>query len=172
MSLWITINPSDRHDPICQVFAGEHIDMDRFVPTEGPSALQRARNVACDPFAASQFFFFLAETILETHFGFSVNGRTAENRMGALGRGNAYFGVVEAQGRGSLHLHMVPPDPDSPNYPKDLALLEIRLAKSQQCHQCSPAACMRSIIALKGSAASDVLPLRYLLLTKSVRQES
>jgi hypothetical protein len=35
-SLWITINPVDIHDPIVQVFAGEDIDMDRFIATTGP----------------------------------------------------------------------------------------------------------------------------------------
>jgi hypothetical protein len=29
-SLWITINPTDLHDPIAQVFAGEEINMDNF----------------------------------------------------------------------------------------------------------------------------------------------
>jgi hypothetical protein len=29
-SLWITINPTDIHDPIAQIFAGEDIDMDFF----------------------------------------------------------------------------------------------------------------------------------------------
>ncbi|KAG8742906.1 hypothetical protein FRC10_000765 [Ceratobasidium sp. 414] len=201
MSLWITINPTDRHDPICQVFAGENIDMDHFDSLAGPSALQRACNVASDPFAASQFFFFLAETILETLFGFSIRNRTVPNRMGALGLGSAYFGAVEAQGRGSLHLHLMmwlcnspnaqevieklkcpdfrekikkfiqtnlhshvdsldqatldvmesdpglawgrPPDPDSPTYGNDLALLEIRLARAQQYHRCSTSTCLR-----------------------------
>ena len=27
-SLWITINPSDLHDPIAQIFAGEDINLD------------------------------------------------------------------------------------------------------------------------------------------------
>src|ERR1700722_654051 len=35
-SLWITINPSDIHDPIAQVFAGEKIDLDNFISTLGP----------------------------------------------------------------------------------------------------------------------------------------
>src|ERR1700722_16584890 len=35
-SLWITINPSDIHDPIAQVFAGEKINLDNFIKTLGP----------------------------------------------------------------------------------------------------------------------------------------
>src|SRR5260370_32612699 len=29
-TLWITINPSDLHDPIAQVFSGEDINLDNF----------------------------------------------------------------------------------------------------------------------------------------------
>ena len=50
-SLWITINPSDLHDPIAQIFAGEDIDMDKFASTLGLSKETRAVNVANDPFA-------------------------------------------------------------------------------------------------------------------------
>lgn len=200
MTLWVTINPSDQHDPIGQVFAGERVDMDDFDPLSGPSPLEQACNVACNPYAAAQFFFFLCETILETLFGFDVRGWHSRNRMGALGTGSAYFGAVEAHGCGSLHLHMVmwlqnapnasetteelkspqfqekikhygqtnlhahidslehsvldcmerdvglawgrPPNPDSPTYAKDLALLELKQANGQQYHVCSDATCL------------------------------
>jgi hypothetical protein len=39
-SIWITINPVDIHDPIAQVFAGEHINMDKFLFTAGPDSNQ------------------------------------------------------------------------------------------------------------------------------------
>jgi hypothetical protein len=93
MNLWMTLNFVDRHDPICQVFAGENIDMDNLAGVLRLSAHERAKNVARDPFAATQFFFFLAKTILSTLFGFSADGRTGRNRMGELGLGNAYFGL-------------------------------------------------------------------------------
>jgi len=35
-SLWITINPTDTHNPIAQVFAGENINLDDFDKTVGP----------------------------------------------------------------------------------------------------------------------------------------
>ncbi|EKM53754.1 uncharacterized protein PHACADRAFT_198176 [Phanerochaete carnosa HHB-10118-sp] len=35
-SLWITINPDNLHNPIASVFAGEEIDLDRFIATAGP----------------------------------------------------------------------------------------------------------------------------------------
>ena len=37
-SLWITINPMDYEDPIAQIFAGEHINMDSFMNSMGPDA--------------------------------------------------------------------------------------------------------------------------------------
>jgi hypothetical protein len=55
-SLWITLNPSDTHDPIVQVFAGHEIDMDAFRSDEGPDADTRARTVASDPYSATKFF--------------------------------------------------------------------------------------------------------------------
>ncbi|KAJ3910827.1 hypothetical protein F5877DRAFT_55877, partial [Lentinula edodes] len=45
-SLWITINPSDMHNPIAQVFAGEQIDLDNFVSTRGPTSTLRTVNLA------------------------------------------------------------------------------------------------------------------------------
>jgi hypothetical protein len=107
VNLWITFNFIDRHDPICQVFAGEKIDMDNLGRTLNSSAQSRAINVAQDPFAATQFFFFVAKTVLNTLLGFSTDSRTVGNQMGELGKGSAYFGAVEAQGRGSLHLHLM-----------------------------------------------------------------
>ncbi|KAG8214617.1 hypothetical protein J3R82DRAFT_9690 [Butyriboletus roseoflavus] len=34
-SLWITINPSNIHDPVVQVLTGAEIDLDRFSSTAG-----------------------------------------------------------------------------------------------------------------------------------------
>ncbi|KAB5588370.1 ATP-dependent DNA helicase pif1 [Ceratobasidium theobromae] len=115
MNLWITFNPVDRHDPIFQVFTGKNIDMNNLGTVLGVSAHERALTVAEDPFAATQFFFFLANTILETLFGFKTKARAVSNTMGTLGIGHAYFGAVEAQGLGSLHLHLIMWLQNSPN---------------------------------------------------------
>lgn len=106
-SIWMTINPTDLHDPVAQVFAGEEIDMDRFVATVGPSADRRARNIARDPFAAAKFFFYIIDTMLRTLFGVRVIKDHVRSDFGILGLVSGYFGVVEAQGRGTLHLHMM-----------------------------------------------------------------
>lgn len=106
-SLWITINPSDLHDPIAQIFAGEEIDMDRFMATMGPDKLRRAKNIADNPYAATKFFHFMITTILETLFQVKVTPAQVKSGMGVFGRVAAYFGTIESQGRGTLHLHLL-----------------------------------------------------------------
>ena len=106
-SLWITINPSDLHDPIAQIFAGEEINMDDFMATLGPDKARRAKNIADDPYAAAKFFHFMITTILETLFQVKVTSTQVKSGMGVFGRVAAYFGTVESQGRGTLHLHLL-----------------------------------------------------------------
>ncbi|CAK5266163.1 unnamed protein product [Mycena citricolor] len=106
-NLWITINPSDIHDPIAQVFAGEHIDLDNFISTAGPDINQRGQNIAADPYAAAKFFHFTIRTILETLFGIKTSGFRVRSEMGIFGQLAAYFGMVEGQNRASLHFHLI-----------------------------------------------------------------
>ena len=106
-SLWITINPCDLHDPIAQVFAGEHIDLDQFLSMLGPSKEQRAHNIASDPYAAAKFFHFMIQTILETLFGIKVGTHLVHSGLGIFRQVSAYFGVVESQARATLHLHLL-----------------------------------------------------------------
>ncbi|KIK28379.1 hypothetical protein PISMIDRAFT_91012, partial [Pisolithus microcarpus 441] len=98
-SLWITINPCDLHDPIAQVFAGENIDMDQFVRMLGPTKDVRAQNMAADPYAAAKFFHFMLKTIIHTLFGITATPHQLLHNKGVFGTVNAYFGVVESQGR-------------------------------------------------------------------------
>lgn len=122
-SLWVTINPLDYEDPIAQIWAGERIDMDSFMNLMGPNSSERARNMAQDPFASASFFNFIIQTTLETLFGIRILPRQVESHMGVLGFVNGYFGVVEAQGRGSLHVHMLLWLKHAPNADEMLSLL-------------------------------------------------
>jgi len=106
-SIWLTINPNDLQDPIAQVFAGEDIDMDAFNNLAGPDADQRARNIAADPYAAAKFFKFLIDLLIREVFGVNATPNRVHSREGIFGFVSAYFGVVEAQGRGTLHLHIL-----------------------------------------------------------------
>lgn len=106
-SLWVTINPDDLHDPIPQIFAGQEIDLNAFLATLGPDKENRAKNIADDPYAAAKYFHFIIRTILETLFGVDASGFRVKSRAGIFGHVSAYFGTVESQNRGSLHLHML-----------------------------------------------------------------
>ncbi|GJE99317.1 hypothetical protein PsYK624_155710 [Phanerochaete sordida] len=106
-AFWFTWNFTDHHDPIAQIFAGEQIDMDAFLRTAGPDGEQRARNIAADPFAAAKFFHFMVKTVLETLFKIKVSPFQVKTECGVIGDVAAYFGTVETQGRGTLHLHLL-----------------------------------------------------------------
>jgi hypothetical protein len=109
-SLWITINPTDTHDPIAQVLAGQEIDLDAFDKTAGPDSSHRALIIASDPYAAAKFFHFTVQVILEELMGITIikqNRGLTVRKEGVFGTIEAYVGTVEAQGQGTLHLHVL-----------------------------------------------------------------
>ena len=107
-SLWVTINPADTQDPITQVLAGAEIDLDDFCNTAGPDGSNRVMNMASDPYASAKFFHFLIETVIEVLFGISkMRNGVFIRKEGIFGVVKSYMGMVEAQGRGSLHLHLL-----------------------------------------------------------------
>ena len=122
-SLWMTINPMDYEDPIAQIFAGEDIDMNSVLDLMGPNPDQRSKNMANDPFASAAFFNFIFRTTLETLLGIRKTTHQVQSEMGIFGIVNGYFGVVEAQGRGSLHIHLLIWLKNAPNADEMLELL-------------------------------------------------
>ena len=108
-NLWITINPSDTQDPIAQVMAGVEIDLDKFDSRVGPSSKERNSTIAKDPYASARFFHLVIHVILEELFGLTAakGGKKIQRKPGIVGELKAYIGSVEAQGRGSLHLHII-----------------------------------------------------------------
>ena len=80
--------------------------MDHLGTTIGPDKEQRARNVARDPYAAAKYFHFLIRIVLETLCGIKASSCSVETQEGVFGGVAGYFGTVESQGRGSLHLHL------------------------------------------------------------------
>lgn len=124
-SVWLTINPCDLHDPIAQVLVGEDINMDAFNSFLGPNSNRRAHNIAKDPYAAAKFFFFVVETVLETLFQIRVKGSHVLHKKGLLGHMSGYFGVVESQGRGTLHIHTLIWLKDAPNSEEMHHLLQL-----------------------------------------------
>jgi len=132
-SLWITINPNDLQDPIVQIFAGADIDMYNFNPLIGPDADQRARNVAHDPYAAAKYFVYLVDTILQEPLGIRHTKSCVTSTEGIFGLVSRYFGVVEAQGRGMLHLHLLVWLRNTPTPAQMLELLKSEQFRNRLC---------------------------------------
>ncbi|KAF7310022.1 ATP-dependent DNA helicase [Mycena indigotica] len=107
-SIWMTINLSDTGDPIAQVLAGQEINLDDFIAKSGPSATTRDAIIGADPFAAAEYFHLVIRLLFKDMLGIKVGVKGAiERETGVLGVINGYIGTVEAQGRGSLHLHLL-----------------------------------------------------------------
>ena len=88
-----------------EIFAGEDINLDALFTRIGPDANKRAQNIAADPYAAAKSFHFLIRAVFECLFGIQTSKFQVKNQQGIFGRVSAYFGMVESQGRGTLHLH-------------------------------------------------------------------
>jgi hypothetical protein len=93
-SIFLTINPADIHSPIALYFAGVKLNLDNIQTEQLMNPYKRAEIIASHPVAAAKYFRVLITNILDT----MISG-------GVLGPIKAYFGTVESQGRGSLHLH-------------------------------------------------------------------
>ena len=106
-SLWITIKPGDSHDPIAQVFCSEEINLDNFVATMGSPKERHTQNIAGNPYGAVKFFHFLIRTVLTTLFSIETTKFKVKVKMGVFGWVQVYFGVVESQNHGNLHLHLL-----------------------------------------------------------------
>jgi hypothetical protein len=95
-SIFITINPADIHSRVALYFSGINLNLDEILPEEIPSTYERAQIIASHPVATARFFNVLITSILKNLI-----------EKGVVGPVKAYFGTVENQGRGSLHLHML-----------------------------------------------------------------
>lgn len=95
-SIFMTINPADIHSRVALYFAGVDLDLDKIIPETIPSTYERAQIIAAHPIATARYFNVLISSILKCMV-----------EKGVLGPIKAYFGTVENQGRGSLHLHLL-----------------------------------------------------------------
>jgi hypothetical protein len=92
-AFWLTINPSDLQNPLVLLLAG--------APYSTDTATSAVRQIIAtsDPVAVARFFHTTCKAILDGLLG----SKPAET--GILGDISNYFGVVESNGRGMLHLH-------------------------------------------------------------------
>ncbi|KIK38544.1 hypothetical protein CY34DRAFT_90817, partial [Suillus luteus UH-Slu-Lm8-n1] len=66
--------------------------------------------IASDPCAATKFFHFIIQVILEELMGIIFLRQKRGHivyKEGVFGTVEAYVGTVQAQGQGTLHLHML-----------------------------------------------------------------
>ena len=103
-TFFVTINPNDIEHPLVMHFAGKQVNLDDPFSNGWLPKAERAKILADNPVAAAKFFHTLIEIWLETIIGIRPN---REHDKGVLGRTQAYYGTVETQGRGSLHLHIL-----------------------------------------------------------------
>ena len=104
-SFYLTINPADVFHPLVKFLAGSNIDIDHLLPEQVPNYYEQSILVARNPVIAAQFFNIYIKTFISSILAYDPNHKNLEG--GILGVVNGYYGCVEAQGRGSLHCHML-----------------------------------------------------------------
>ena len=96
-ALWITINPSDLKSPLVLTLAGVEI-LDANHRAQSVSYLYAA-TATMNPIAVAQFFEATCSAIFDYLLHHGSTG------LGLLGPVSTYFGTVETNRRGMLHLH-------------------------------------------------------------------
>ena len=104
-SFYITVNPADVYNPIVKYLSGHDIDIDNLMSQEVPMYWEQAKAVARNPCIAAEFFDTYLNAFFSTMLRYDPKQRSTE--PGVVGVVKVYYGCVEAQGRGSLHCHMV-----------------------------------------------------------------
>ncbi|KZV62853.1 hypothetical protein PENSPDRAFT_551691, partial [Peniophora sp. CONT] len=99
-ALFITLTPSDVFHVLPYVLSGG--DSDHFL-TAAADEFALARVVARNPAAAAVFFDIMIKGFFDEILRYGDGG----SRLGLFGTCEAYYATVEAQGRGTLHAHMV-----------------------------------------------------------------
>ena len=95
-AFWLTINPADLRSVLVLKLAGVEVSCDDL-----SSEAQKIRQVTArmNPVAVAQFFHQICTGV------FNVLLAAGTNQPGIFGQVSNYFGVVETNGRGMLHLH-------------------------------------------------------------------
>ena len=102
---YLTINPADTQNPIVKLMFGEEFDLNNMTIGDVPNIWTQTSKVASDPFVPAEFLNMYLCLFFKHVLGY--NKKADEQKLGALGVVKVYYGCVEAQGRGSLHCHML-----------------------------------------------------------------
>jgi hypothetical protein len=105
-SFFITINPPHVYNPVLKLLAGQEIDLDKLLPDQIPQYHEQSILIAKDPTLAAHFFHIYMQSFFNAILQYDLQspGSIAPN---VLGMTKGYYGTVEAQGRGSLHCHLL-----------------------------------------------------------------
>ena len=95
--LWMTLNPNDLKDPLVAVLAGHSVE-----EALNMESFDRIKLVTEDPVAAVEHFHIIITTVLEQLF----QTKSPDTRS-IFGKISSYFGMIETQSRGTLHLHIL-----------------------------------------------------------------
>lgn len=104
-TFFITINSDDVYNPVVKFLAGLDIDVDCLLPDQVPNYWEQALLVAQNPAIAAKIFNIYMKAFLRAFIGYDAEGKNLQG--GIFGIPQGYYGCVEAQGRGSLHCHML-----------------------------------------------------------------
>ena len=96
-SWFITLSPADNKHPICLYYADKDVKFKPEVRSSNECSLMIARN----PVAAARFFDLMVQMFIKHVLGVGTE------HAGLYGNTSAYYGIVEQQGRLTLHLHTV-----------------------------------------------------------------
>ncbi|THU85225.1 hypothetical protein K435DRAFT_869505 [Dendrothele bispora CBS 962.96] len=102
--IFLTLNPTDTNNLIAQEIAGRDVDLDKFFDDLKPGSenLECCTFISQIPVAAAEFFDISVKNLLEI-----LLGTKRINKKGVKGEVSVYYGVVVAQGHGSLHIHLI-----------------------------------------------------------------
>ncbi|KAF7372226.1 ATP-dependent DNA helicase [Mycena venus] len=104
-SFYLTINPADVYNPLVKFLAGDEIDLDKLTMDTVPDYFNQSCLIAKNPAVAAEFFNVYMKAFISEILGYDPKQDDLEG--GILGVVKAYYGCVEAQGRGTLHCHML-----------------------------------------------------------------
>ena len=93
--IFMTMNPGERYSALSLLYAGMEIDVEDFVPERFPY-LQRMKSMLANPLAVVDYFHNTVAAIVAS----VIEG-------GMFGEGARYYGVIEYQGRGTPHIHIL-----------------------------------------------------------------
>ncbi|KAG1751263.1 uncharacterized protein EDB91DRAFT_1078082 [Suillus paluster] len=145
LSLWITINPTDTHDPIVQVLVGDQINLDAFDRTAGPDSAQRAKIVVDDPYAAAKKkIHFVIGAILEELFSITIHSHAKfQSHIAAYITSNiqAHHDHVTEESlvtipREKAMSYSWPLNPRQSSFARSQFAVEGQLARAVQIHNC------------------------------------